>query len=418
VLLLGLDTLRADALGVYGRVPSVTPAMDRLAGESDVWLEAFSCFNVTNPSFASLMTGLYGKHHGIYDFDTRLAPRQTTLAEVFSGLGYDTRAILSIDHLADSRSGLGQGFGDVVAPADQFAAEYAVDTAMAWISRRERPFFLWLHLFDAHTPHTPPQPFASGFRPNVPAGLTPPRLWSPFRSPGPRGYRNTTLGGHSDLYAGEVAYLDLQIGRLLDFLESRGELDDTLIVLVADHGENLEDHGVLYRHAGLWDTVTHVPLMIRWPGERREGRRLRGLVQNVDVFPTLLAEVGAKVPGGIDGLDLRRLTGEGRGGRRAVFAEHTGRLGAMVRTRRFKYMLSRGNRFVPDGTYLYDLERDPAEAANLAGSGLAAEAELDSLLRRWLRDRRTGTATEAPETPETGVRDDEALARLRALGYL
>ncbi|HYG61687.1 MAG TPA: sulfatase-like hydrolase/transferase, partial [Thermoanaerobaculia bacterium] len=188
VLILGLDTLRADALGAYGRVPSVTPAMDRLAGESDVWLEAFSCFNVTNPSFVSLMTGLYGKHHGIYDFDTRLAPSQTTLAEVFSGLGYDTRAILSIDHLADARSGLGQGFGDVVVPRDQFAAEYAVGAAMDWIGRRERPFFLWLHLFDAHTPHTPPQPFASGFRPETLAGLVPPRDWLAFRSPGPRGY--------------------------------------------------------------------------------------------------------------------------------------------------------------------------------------------------------------------------------------
>jgi arylsulfatase A-like enzyme len=412
VLLLGLDTFRADALGAYGRSPSVTPALDRLAAESDVWLDAFSCFNVTNPSFASLLTGLYGKHHGIYDFDTRLAAGRTTLAEALSRLGYDTRAILSIDHLADSRSGLGQGFDGVLAPSDQFAAELAVDAAMDWIDRRERPFFLWLHLFDAHTPHTPPQPFASGFRPEAAVGLAPPRSWLAFRSPGPRAYRNVVLGGSADLYAGEVAYLDFQVGRLLDFLASRRLLDDTLVVLIADHGENLEDHGVSYRHAGLWDTTTHVPLMIRWPGQGGEGRRIPGLVQNVDVFPTVLAAVGAPPVAGIDGVDLRRLTGEGKGGRRVVFAEHTGRLGAMVRTRRFKYMLSQGNRFVPDGAYLYDLEHDPGEEANLAGRGLRAERELASLLRRWLADRKVAPG------PGPQARDEEELARLRALGYL
>jgi arylsulfatase A-like enzyme len=414
VLLLGLDTFRADALGAYGRVPSVTPALDRLAAESDVWLDAFSCFNVTNPSFASLLTGLYGKHHGIYDFDTRLAADRTTLAEALSGLGYDTRAILSIDHLADSRSGLGQGFDGVQVPGDQFAAELAVDAAMDWIGGRERPFFLWLHLFDAHTPHTPPQPFASGFRPETAVGLAPPRSWLAFRSPGPRAYRNVVLGGSADLYAGEVAYLDFQVGRLLDFLASRRLLDDTLVVLIADHGENLEEHGVSYRHAGLWDTTTHVPLMIRWPGGKREGRRIPGLVQNVDVFPTVLAAVGAPPLPGIDGIDLRRLTGDGTGdgkaGRRVVFAEHTGRLGAMVRTRRFKYMLSQGNRFVPDGAYLYDLEHDPREEANLAGQGLRAETELAALLRRWLADRKVA--------PGPRPQDEEELARLRALGYL
>lgn len=412
VLLLGIDTLRADALGAYGRTPSVTPALDALAAESDVWLRATSCFNVTNPSFTSLLTGLYGKNHGIYDFDHRLAPGHTTLAEVFSRLGYDTQAVLSIDHLSDARSGLGQGFDRVQVARNQFAAELVVDTAMDWIAGRERPFFLWLHLFDPHTPHTPPRPFATGYRPETASGLTPPARWSPFRKPGAvAAYRNGILGGHSDLYAGEVAYLDHQIDRLLDFLRSRRLLDNTLVVLIADHGENLEDHGVSYRHAGLWDTVLHVPLMIRWPGERRQGRRLDGLVQNVDVFPTLLAAVGEDVPAGIDGIDLRRITGEGRGGRRIVFAEHTGQLGAMVRTRRHKYWWSRGNRFVPDGVYLYDLERDPGETANLAGTGLPVERELAALLERWLARR-------GADPTQKGTQSEEELERLRALGYL
>ncbi|HEX5759253.1 MAG TPA: sulfatase [Thermoanaerobaculia bacterium] len=414
VVLLGLDTLRADALGAYGRRPSMTPALDRLAAESDLFLDAFSCFNVTNPSFASLLTGLYGKHHGIYDFDTPLPPAHTTLAEVFAAAGYRTGAVVSVDHLAPRRSGLGQGFAVVEATGGQLAAERGVDWAMDWLAAAagspsaERPFFLWLHLFDPHTPHTPPAPFAIGRRAARPSGLLPPDEWQPFRPLGPRAFRNGILGGHPDLYAGEVAYLDRQVDRLLGFLESRGLLATTIVAVVADHGENLEEHGIEYRHAGLWDTTTHVPLFVRWPGARPRGRRLRGLVQNIDLFPTLLGAAKLELPPQ-DGIDLRRLAGRGR---RAVFAEHTGRLGAMVRTREHKYWVSRGNRLVPDGAYLYDVRRDPRERDNLAGGNLPRERALASLLDHWLKERR--------HTPRPTPRDlpPEERERLRALGYL
>jgi arylsulfatase A-like enzyme len=206
-----------------------------------------------------------------------------------------------------------------------------------------------------------------------------------------------------------VAYLDREVDRLLDFLRSRGLLETTLVAFVADHGENLEDHGVLYRHAGLWDTTTHVPMSIRWPGERRQGRRLRGLVQTLDLYPTLLAAAGLR-PNPQDGRDLRLLTGPGRGGRRAVFAEQAdGHAGGTVRTRRYRLFEAAGSKLVPDGAYFYDLREDPGELANLAGRGLAEEAALRDLLRRW---RRQGGAR-APAT-----RDAERDAELRALGYL
>jgi arylsulfatase A-like enzyme len=422
VLLVGADTLRADAVGAWGRSPSLTPALDRLAAESDVFLDAFSCFNVTNPSFTSLLTGLYGKHHGVYDFDTLLPAAHTTLAEAFAAAGYRTGAVVSIDHLAPRRSGLGQGFQAVAASGGQFAAERAVDWAMDWLAAGERaggearPFFLWLHLFDPHTPHTPPAPFAFGERPAAASGLAPPARWVPFRRRGPRAFRHGILGGHPDLYAGEVAYLDRQLDRLLGFLASRDRLATTIVVFVSDHGENLEEHGVRYRHAGLWDSTTHVPLLVRWPGERRRGRRLHGLVQNVDLFPTLLAAAGLPVPPQ-DGIDLRRLLRDGaraggRGGRPAVFAEHTGRLGAMVRTAGHKYWLSRGNRLVPDGAYLYDLARDPRELDNLAGRGLPVERQLAGLLTQWLAARRRAPAAVPPDLAP------EERERLRALGYV
>lgn len=393
ILLVGLDTFRADALG-----RNLTPNLDRLAGQSDVWLDAFTVFNSTNPSFVSMMTGRYGKSHGVYDLRTPLPRSHITLAEHLATAGYRTFAAISASHLGDHASGLGQGFREIAVPSEHLAAELAVDTTLDWIAERQgpKPFFAWLHLFDPHTPHTPPQPYALGIRPSSPLGLDPVRAWVPFREPGPRTFTEPVLGGQRDLYDGEVAYLDRQIGRLIGFLESRGLLEDTLLVVVADHGESLGEHGILFRHAGLHDTTTHVPLMIRWPGPDREGRRIEGLVQTIDLFPTLLRAAGVAVPPQ-DGQNLEKT-------RRAVFAEHADRLGAMVRTRDFKY--------IEQGPQLYDLKADPGETKNLAGRGLAVERELVDLLRRWQADRRPHP--EARPVQPSG----EEKARLKALGYV
>jgi arylsulfatase len=415
ILLIGIDTLRADALGAWGRTPSLTPSLDRLAGASDVWPEAFTAFNVTNPSFASILTGLYGKNHGVYDLKTPLPPGHATLARLLAGAGYDTLALISAHHLGDHNSGLGQGFAEVQTASEQAAAEMPVDATMDWLAAhqsRQKPFFIWLHLFDPHTPHTPPEPYALGFRPAAAAGLSPVRSWVPFRQPGPRGFDEPVLAGNRDLYDGEVAYADRQAGRLLDFLESRGLLANTVVAVVADHGENLGDHGIRFRHIGLFDSTTHVPLMIRWPGADRPGRRLAGLVQTIDLFPTLLAAAGLKPPA-TDGQDLRELTGEGHTGRRAVFTEHSDRMGVSVRTQAYRYGWNQGNnpKLLPDGPYLYDLKADPGETRNLAGHGLPAEKELNGLLLRWLSDRRRNP------NPQSRDLTEEEKRKLRSLGY-
>lgn len=414
ILLIGYDTLRADALGAWGRNPSLTPSLDRLAEQSDVWVDAYSAFNVTNPSFASILTGLYGKNHGIYDLQTPLPPSHTTLAEILKGAGYDTLAFISASHLGDHNSGLGQGFNTVSTATEHYAAEMPVDMTMDWLAARKapaKPFFIWLHLFDPHTPHTPPQPYALGFRPSQAMGLAPVRAWVPFRQPGPRGFTEAVLGGDRDLYDGEVAYLDRQTGRLLDYLESRGLLENTIVAVVADHGENLGDHGIRFRHVGLFDTTTHVPLMIRWPGREREGRRIEGLVQTLDLFPTLVTAAGLPVPKQ-DGTDLKELTEGDRKGRRAVFSEHAGRLGVSVRTLDWRYGLSQGNApFFPDGPSLYDLKADPGETRNLAGQGRAIEKELNGLLLRWISDRRRNA------NPQSRDLTEEEEQRLRSLGY-
>ncbi len=411
ILLIGLDTVRADALGARAGKPSLTPALDALAAESDVWSDAYTCFNVTNPSFASMFTGLYGKHHGAYELSPPgLRPEHTTLAELLAGAGYGTAAVISARFLGAPELGVVQGFEKVRRPEDgTFAAENAVGIAMQQMADRAEPFFLFLHLYDAHTPHTPPEPFAGGQRPAAASGMGAVDEWTPFRGLGPVAYDDRQLGGARDLYDGEIAYLDRELGRLLDFLRSRGLLERTLVVVVADHGENLNEHGITYRHSGLFESTTHVPLMIRWPGPSRPGRRLSGLVQTIDLFPTLVRAAGLQPPPQ-DGLDLNDLFAAGRHGRRVVFAEHFARQGAMVRTTDYRLTILLGMPFLADGIYFYDTADDPAELENLAGTGLPQEAELRRILTAWLAD--------ADDQRGSSQLTPEAEKELRALGYL
>jgi len=413
VVLLGIDTLRADALGVYGRDPSPSPVIDRLAEESDVYLDAFSSSNNTNPSFVSIMTGLYPKNHGIYDLSTPLPDSATTLAERLSDAGYATRAVVSVDHLAN-RSGLRQGFDEVVGTETQIFAETVVTTAIGWLQEMDSPFFLWLHFFDAHVPHTPPAPYHLGYRSREPAGLGPVTSWIPFREPGPqefiswgKGEGKTSMPAHVNLYPGEIAYLDREIGRLLAFLKSRGLYEETVIVLVADHGETLGERRMFFNHSWLYDNTTHVPLIVRWPGAE-SGRRVGGLVQHFDVFPTILAAAGVAVPPQ-DGRDLRTFAEAGRG-RPVVFGENALGNGWMVRTNKHKLLFL--DKPEVQGTYLYNLKHDPQEKQNLAGKDRPAEERLLALLERWKADQR-GFEIPIPAELNEGERK-----RLRALGYV
>ncbi len=422
VILIAADTLRTDALGTWGRAPSVTPNLDRLAARSDVWLQAFTSSNITNPSFGSLMTGLYVKSHGVYNLKTPMPDSTATLAELLRREGYATAAVVSVRHLADF-SGLRQGFDRFRGPPGQFFAETAVNLAIRQLQEIDEPFFLWLHLFDPHTPQNPPAPFHLGYRPEGIGGLRPVSQWLPFREPGPRPFDvqrgEPRLLGHADLYPGEVSYLDWQLGRLLDFLESRQLLDDSLLIFVSDHGENLGEHNIYYNRVGFYDQVVHVPLLIRWPRQRR-GTEQPMLVQHFDIFPTILRFLGIEAPPN-DGIDLREATRSGRG-RSAVFANHANDNGEMVRSRDFKYYYNRvpyralgveppGALLYPRGGYLFDLTADPREQHNLAGSGRSQESSLAAALERW----RAGTPAERPASIELGAEDRE---RLEALGYV
>ncbi|MEE2752215.1 MAG: sulfatase-like hydrolase/transferase [Myxococcota bacterium] len=287
IVLITLDTTRADVMGAYGGNPQATPAFDALAAEGLLLDRAYTVTPLTIPAHSSLFTGLWPPRHGVRDNgDFFLSEGADTLAEQLLAQGYDTMASVSAQ-VTSHHWGFAQGFNaffDDMGSSQETQAnrwkverpgESAMDDAVAWLAERTsptQPFFAWIHLFDAHHPYVPPEPYKSRF-----AGKP---------------------------YLGEVATADAQLGRLVRWLENNQEWDNTWIVVTADHGEALGSHGESTHGVLLYDPTIRVPLVIRPPGGLDEPVRSSVPASLVDISPTLLNAAGIEVPGGLDGQDL------------------------------------------------------------------------------------------------------------------
>jgi arylsulfatase A-like enzyme len=306
VLLITLDTTRADALGAYGCSPSVTPVLDRLAAEGVVFEQAYTVAPLTLPAHASMLTGLFPPRHGVRDNGLVPLPQSAvTLAERARGAGFQTAAFLG-SVVLDEGFGLEQGFARYEPPARSFyngpslgyserpAAEVA-KLVTDWLHARDprQPFFLWAHLWDAHPPYAPPDALRA------------------------------RAGGNA--YLGEVAACDMAVGRMLAALKAEGLEDSTLIVVVADHGEAFGEHDEHSHGPFVWNTTLRVPLMLRLPGGARAGTRVESVASVADVYPTALAAMGlATEDERVDGLDL--LGDEPPATRGAYFESYYGNL--------------------------------------------------------------------------------------------
>ncbi|HEX4822815.1 MAG TPA: sulfatase-like hydrolase/transferase [Candidatus Polarisedimenticolaceae bacterium] len=356
LVLVTLDTTRADHLGCYGDARAATPNIDRIAAEGALFEQAIAVAPLTLPSHASLMTGLYPPRHGVRDnADFRLPDRETTLAEQLHGQGYKTAASVGT-YILSSVSGLGKGFDSYDQPklrpriaggessvlyepiVERPAAE-VVNDALASIERmKDGPFFLWIHLYDPHEPYTPPPPFRERFA--------------------------------SAPYDGEIASADAELGRVFEMLRSGGLMDRTIIAITADHGESLGEHGEDTHGLFVYDSTLHVPLILRAAGRIKAGTRYPGLVSGVDLTPTLLDLLGAPPIPAAEGRSVAPALGGGRMDERApVYAESLYGERAYgwaplhaLRSAREKYIDA------PEAER-YDLARDPAESTNLASSG-------------------------------------------------
>ncbi|MCG6948538.1 MAG: sulfatase-like hydrolase/transferase [Acidobacteria bacterium] len=392
VLLITLDTTRADHLEPYGVEDVETPALSRLAAEGVVFEHAMATSPVTAPAHASLLTGLYPPHHGVRNNSTHYLPEEIpTLAEWLSEAGYRTAAFVSTVIL-EARYGLDQGFGvyddeirSAVAGDErrmtvERPAGATTDRALAWLDTlgSNESFFLWVHYYDPHIPYSPPSPWAERY-PN-------------------RGYD------------GEIAYTDSQIARLLQ--HPRAMTDDVIVMAIGDHGESLGEHGEKTHGLLVYESTIRVPWILRIPG-LPGGLHIESPISQVDMVPTIVELAALDTKSKLEALDGQSLVPLFRGHdlsrRRLLFAETEVPFFAYgwsplrsVREGAVKFI----DAPVPE---LYDLERDPAELSNLAAERsrdvqrLAAEAEA------WTERR--------DDTGSTVSVDLETAEMLRALGY-
>lgn len=395
IVLITIDTLRADRLGCYGSKTVATPAMDSLARDGVVFERALSQVPLTFPSHAAILTGTYPAYNGVQDFTSPpLGPEFRTLAESLRAHGYATGAVVS-SFVLDRSWGMARGFDfyDDAFPGTSFfekdaalverPAKESVDHAIAWLNRtRRRPFFLWLHLYDPHSPYNPPEPFRSQYK--------------------------------GRLYDGEVAYADHELGRLLAWLKGRRLYDGALIVLLSDHGESLGEHGEQEHGFFVYNSTTHVPLIVKAPvGSRlRPGRRAEP-VETIAVAPTLVEMAGLRDP------IQKQFQAEG------LFSREREPESALAYSETFYPFSSFGwnpLRSLESGRYhyveapkaeLYDLQADPEEQHNLAGGQPAVAAVLKEKLGQMLAQH--APPQKRAQGPELSP---ETVEKLRALGYM
>jgi arylsulfatase A-like enzyme/Tfp pilus assembly protein PilF len=393
VILITIDTLRADHLGCYGAQEVKTPTLDALAADGVVFERAVSQVPLTWPSHTVILTGTYPFQNGVQDFTgPPLAPQFRSVAQAFKHAGYATGAVVSAFAL-DRSFGLARGFD---AYDDAFSAETflqndlglvdrkagpSVSHAVEWLQEtKHRPFFFWLHLYDPHFPYDPPEPFHTEYK--------------------------------DHLYDGEIAYADHELGRLIAWLKQNQLYRGTAIVLLSDHGESLGDHGEKEHGFFIYNSTVHVPLIVKPAAAQGiSSGRISQAVETAAIAPTLLELAGVhdEIEKQFQGRALFKV---GNGGREPGYSEtfypftffgwsplHA------LETDRYHYI---------DAPHpeLYDLNADPAEKNNLAAQQSAVVAVLKDKLQQQLKNN-PFTKTDAVGP---GL-DPEAVKKLRALGY-
>jgi len=433
VVLVSIDTLRADHLGSYGYARDTSPEIDRLAAQGVRYAHAYAAASWTLPSHVSLFTSQLPSRHGVRDDRNALSPQATTLAKLLSAAGYSTAGFVSWVYVG-AAYGLGQGFdvyrelvdrahyepasGGGAAPAAQ-----VVDAALAWLaSKPARPFFLFVHLFDPHLDYAPPAPYDSMFGGDPAAAdgryATLSRYIPYLGKPVPA-IPDAVRERVTSLYDGEIRYADTELGRLLRALDALGE--ESLVVFVSDHGEEFGEHGSLEGHGWtLYEEVLHVPLVLRLPRGEQAGRVVDAPVSLIDVAPTVLDALGLPAPPEFEG---RSLLGLARGDEaprgRLLFAQ-IDRAGARLRAVRGDHWKRIEVRDagaatlglpVREGELLFDLDADPGEQRDLSGRNELVSRYLSAALAAA---EASGAQAPAPVAATLSPEDRE---RLRALGY-
>jgi arylsulfatase A-like enzyme len=399
VLLIGVDTLRPDHLGSYGYGRSTSPHIDGLADEGILFERAVSQCPWTLPSFASIMTSLYPSQHGAGLNMGDLGTGFPTMAEILADQGYATGAVVS-SRVLSPEFGLNRGFAyyDVNRADEERRAPEVTSIALSWLDGVDgQPFFLFVHYFDPHLPYAPPAPydgifetatgslFGSEFdlRPLLEDAATLRELLEAFT--GPDWERIVSL------YDGEIAYTDEAIGGLLQGLDERGLMENTLVILLGDHGEEFYEHGGLGHGHTLFDEVIRVPLVISPPGGLPGGMRIKSQVRMVDVLPTILDLLGFEFVYAPEGVSLLGLMESGlreRARHGSLFPSEVAYSEGLRRGTERKSLCAYPWKLIydteTDRDMVFSLEADPGEVSPVAGDPPESIEQLKNTLIRNL----------------------------------
>ncbi|MBN2563148.1 MAG: sulfatase [Phycisphaerae bacterium] len=442
VIFVSMDTTRRDHFGCYGNQWIRTPRIDALAAESIVFTDYMTVVPTTLASHTSLFTGKYPHTHGTPRNGFTVNQENVMLPEVLKRAGFHNIGFIASFAL-DSRFGFSQGFDhydetfdrlvtrpDDLEYQDQRSAQSVTDTVIRYLDQTGIPadLFLFVHYFDPHTYYAPPAPYDTLYQRPEAMSAAPPDLTAArdelARTEGKATPAAETLAAR---YAGEVSYMDEHIGRLLDYLEARGILDESILIVTSDHGENFWEHPSYFNH-GLttYQTTMSAVCMIRMPGGVQGGTRVDEAAASIDVLPTVLKHLGLPVPAGVEGKALD-LTGTGVASTPRVRFGQATKLwdGNTVRDTRSRSLLEARCAVQGDLKYiqtpyvhteeLYDLSVDPHERNNLliapTSENAARAAELRERLDEWVQ-----SADPLPSQFDRSQLDD-TIRRLRSLGY-
>ncbi|MFB3922030.1 MAG: sulfatase-like hydrolase/transferase [Terriglobia bacterium] len=395
VIIITIDTLRADHLACYGYRRIQTPNIDSLASTATRFSRAYTPVPITLPAHTALFTGSFPMATGVHDFAVNKVPASAvTLAEILRQNGYATGAFIGAPVL-DSTYGLNQGFETYFdnfdfsrldeARADEIKrrGNIVVDEALSWLKQTSRrPFFLWAHLYDPHYPYTPPEPFATQYRDRP--------------------------------YDGEIAFADAQVGRLMAFLKETGSFTDSVVVLASDHGEGLGDHGENKHGFFIYNSTIHVPLLVKVPGAKP---RLAGEeVSLVDVMPTVLQILRIAIPPSVQGRSLlSQILGRPAASSSNIYAESFLPL-LHFSWSQLRSLQWRGLKYIEaPHPELYDTVADPRETKNLFD---VRQADAHLLRDRLFTILRRYTPVTGETSNEKALADPALLERLQSLGYV
>lgn len=445
VLVIMLDTLRADRLSCYGYDRETSPTIDALAAEGVLFENAYSTCNWTLPSHASLFTGLHPNQAGATSETLHLPSDNATLAEALAADGYHTAAFICNSWVSKER-GFGQGFVEYhemwrrenlpeKRAMHQTIESVAVDRMVDWIANTRTdnaPFFLFTNLNGVHLPYSPREPYLTRFlseeypRPLVTWAMQITSWWDHLAGQMRLGEREYRLLG--DLYDGEIGFADAQVGRLMHALNQAGILDDTIVIITADHGENLGERERIDHMMTMYETVLRIPLVIRYP-RGLQPTRVTKLASIIDVAPTILDMCGAREQMPHLNAATTSLVTKANRKRDYVIAGNERPVTGIellkdrypgydwqlidyrmrcLRTVSHKLIWNENHSFE-----MYNLASDPQELTNLADTQPATQRQLLSILQK-----RFDAIASTREHPMFHSTDEETLERLRSLGYI